>query len=119
MSFRQLIECRDLERLAKELNFVLDSSNVTSDILLRCREFTPSEDLTGQTVVPHTAWLPYGSRSAIVSGSVSEILMFLRGVQFMKTYAENHLRLKKQMEKTQKKYLENLQHSATMKKISE
>lgn len=119
MSCHQLIECRELERLAKELNFILDISSVTRDILLRCREFTPNEDPTGQTVVPHTAWLPYGSRSAIISGSVSELLMFLRGVQFMKDYAEKHLKLKKQMEKTQQKYLENLQYNATMKKISE
>ena len=117
MSYRQLIECRELEKLAKELNFILDPS--TDEIVLRCREFAPSEDPTGQTVVPHNAWLPYDSRCAIVRGSVSELLMFLRGVQFMKTYTETHLKLKNQMKKTQQKYLENLQHRATLKKLSE
>lgn len=118
MSCHQLIECRELERLAKELNFILDISSVTRDILLRCREFTPSEDPTGKTVVPHTAWLPYGSRSAIISGSVSELLMFLRGVQFMKTHVEIHLGLQKQVERVQQRQIQNLQHNATFNKLS-
>lgn len=117
MSAQQLIECRDLERLAQELNFELHLGQ--GRILLRCREIQPQDDPTGQTVIPYSSWLPLGTNSTIIYGTVTELLMFLRGVQFMKNHVEVHLGLQKQVEQVQQRQIQNFQHNATFRKLSE
>ena len=116
MSYQQLKDCRDLERLAQELNFVLYQSR--GEIQLGCREIQPQDDPTGQTVVPYSSWIPLNTDTAIMYGTVTELLMFLKGVQFMKTHVEIHLGLQKQVERTRKRQIQNLQHNATFNKLS-
>lgn len=116
MSYRQLLECRELEKLAQELNFVLHPGQ--GEILVRCREVLPEDDPTGQTIVPHSAWEPFSTQASIMYGNVSEVLSFLQGVKFMKTYVETHLGLKKQVQNVQEKHKKNLQHNTTIRAIT-
>jgi hypothetical protein len=117
MSYQQLKDCRDLERLAQELNFELHLGQ--GQILLRCREIQPQDDPTGQTVVPYSSWLPLGTNRLIMYGNVTELLMFLKGVEFMKTHVEVHLGLREQVEQVQQRQIQNLQHNATFNKLSQ
>jgi hypothetical protein len=117
MSYQQLRECRELERLAHKLNFVLNSA-VENQIALVPQVIKPADDPTGQTVVPHTAWMPYSAQAAIMYGTVNEVLMFLRGVEFAKTYTEQYLNLGKQVQRAQDKMVKQFQHDATIKAIT-
>lgn len=117
MSYQQLKDCRDLERLAQELNFVLRQSR--GEIQLGCREIQPQDDPTGQTVVPYSSWFPLETDAYITHGTVNELLMFLKGVQFMKTHLEIHLGLQKTVERRRKSRIQNFQHNATLKKLSQ
>lgn len=117
MSWSQLHNCRELERLAQELNFVLHPFQ--GEILLKCREIRPEDDPTGQTVIPYNSWLPFDDRSIVMHGSVSDLLMFLQGVQFMKTHVETHLGMRKQVEQVRQRQIQNLQQNATFQKLSE
>ena len=117
MSYQQLQECRELDRLAAELGFELYPAQ--GEILLRCRKVHPDDDPTGQTVVSYNVWTPYCGTPDVMFGSVSEVLSFLRGIQFMKTHVETHLGMKKQLEQTRRKMIQNLQHNATFNKLSQ
>lgn len=116
MSYQQLTECRELERLAQELNFELHPGQ--GEILLRCREIQPQDDPTGQTVVPYSSWLPLAANKSIMYGTVTELLMFLKGVLFMKTHVETHLGMHKAVQRVQQRQIQNLQHNATFNKLS-
>jgi hypothetical protein len=52
-------------------------------------------------------------------GNVTELLMFLKGVEFMKTHVEVHLGLREQVEQVQQRQIQNLQHNATFNKLSQ
>jgi hypothetical protein len=116
MSYQQLQQCRELDRLANELGFDLSRFN-TNDIELKCREFSVDQDSSGQAVIPYTAWTPYSHRTAIAIGSVSELSMFLLGVQFMKNYVEKILRLEQQVQKAQSKLFQKVQQQVTVDSI--
>lgn len=117
MSYQRLTECRELERLAQELNFELHPGQ--GEILLRCREIQPQDDPTGQTVVPYSSWFPVNTDTAIMYGTVTELLIFLKGVLFMKTHVENHLGMHKAVQRVQQRQIQNLQHNAIFNKLSQ
>jgi hypothetical protein len=115
MSYYQLQQCRKLDRLANELGFDMCSAGSdTNDIELKCREFSVDQDPSGQAVIPYTAWTPYSHRTPIAIGSVTELNMFLLGVQFMKNYVEKILQLEHQVQRAQTKIFQKVQQQVTV-----
>lgn len=116
MSYQTLWECRELDKLAAELGFRVDSS-YDDKVGLFCRIYPPEEDPQGIAVTPFSKWEINSEGYPIKEGSVTEILNFLMGIQFMQNYVNDKLGLKKRVASIQEKRFRKQQHKATMEAL--